>query len=504
MDAATGAFTAPTAAGPVTVTATSQADASKIASTTVTVVAAPAIGTFVAAAATITAGTSTTLTGTFSGGTGAVDHSISALTSAVAKTVTPAVTTTYTLTVTNAATLPAAAATTAQATVTVVAAPTAGITISSATPLAGAANITVTPTFTGGTAVVGTSAGASDISPSGDLRHPDRSSDRRLQLCPDLLTLTVTNAATTPATATANTGLITPSTLSVAPISPANPTVNYNATQPFSSLATGGFRRTSFAWSASAGTMNVSTGAWTANMSMPAAILTVASYSGTANTTMGAGTTEGPAAGVLFDTPNCVAADAFGNVYVATQYSPKISMITPAGVVSSYAGNGDTAYLEGRRRAPAQRGDGSGDRRRRQRLRGGQCQQRHPDDHARHPRVPRVGGTVSTFAGTGAIGATGDGGAATSATFYSPNGVAVDATGNVYVSDNGNHRIRMITPSTRGPGAGRSRPMRAQGASGALGDGGAATSATFGNPQGVAVDASGNVYGRTSKMARSG
>ena len=327
-------------------------------------------------------------------------------------------------------------------------------------PLAGATNITVTPTFTGGTAVVGTSAGAPDISPSATSGTPIAVQTGGFSFARTYY-LTVTNAATTPATATANTGLITPSTLSVAPISPANPTVNYNATQPFSSLATGGFSN-SLTWSASAGTMNVSTGAWTANMSMPAAILTVASYSGTANTTMGAGTTEGPAAGVLFDTPNCVAADAFGNVFVATQYSPKISMITPAGMVSIYAGNGDTAYLDGPA-ASASFNNPMG-------LAIDAAGNVYVADSANNvirmitPGTPGsgVGGTVSTFAGTGAIGATGDGGAATSATFYSPNGVAVDAAGNVYVSDNGNHRIRMITPGTPGSGAGRSRPMRAR------------------------------------------
>jgi sugar lactone lactonase YvrE len=484
MNAATGAFTAPASAGSATIKATSQADGTKTASTTVTVVAAPAISTFVRAAAIITAGSSTTLTGTFSGGTGVVDNGIGAITTAIAKTVTPASTTTYTLTVTNAATVPAAAATTAQATITVVAAPTAGITISNATPLSGATNITVTPTFTGGTAVVGTSPGASDISLSATSGTPIAVQASGFTLA-ETYYLTVTNAAATQVTASVSGN---PTTVSVAAISPANPTVTDNASQTFTSSATSGFTN-GLTWSASAGSF--SGNVWTADMALPAATVMVSSYTGTANTQMGQGATDGPAASAEFKLPSNVAVDAFGNVYVSDTGHAKICMITPAGVVSTYAGNGTYGYQDGAAADAMFEGPGA------LALDASGNLYVASDNVIRMitPGSPGsgVGGTVSTYAGTGAYGATN--GAATSATFLGIDGLAVDASDNVFVADYGNYSIRMIMPGTPGSGVGGMVSTYAgTGSSGVTGDGGPATSATFGNPYCVAVDASGNVY----------
>ena len=96
------------------------------------------------------------------------------------------------------------------------------------------------------------------------------------------------------------------------------------------------------------------------------------------------------------------------------------------------------------------------------------------------------GGVVTTLAGsagvTGATNATG-----TSATFNNPAGVAVDSSGNVYVADVNNHLIRKITSggvvTTLAGSAGVTGATNATG-----------TFATFNNPNGVAVDSSGNVY----------
>jgi uncharacterized repeat protein (TIGR01451 family) len=97
-------------------------------------------------------------------------------------------------------------------------------------------------------------------------------------------------------------------------------------------------------------------------------------------------------------------------------------------------------------------------------------------------------GTILTIAGTGAYGYSGDGGAATSATFVNPAGIAVDTAGNVYVADSGNHAVRKISAS------GVITTIAGNGNPGYSGDGGVAVSAELDNPTGVAVDSSRNVY----------
>ena len=59
-------------------------------------------------------------------------------------------------------------------------------------------------------------------------------------------------------------------------------------------------------------------------------------------------------------------------------------------------------------------------------------------------------GTITTFAGTGEYGFSGDGGPATQGHFYSLFGVAVAGAGNLYIADTGNHRIRLLTPTATG------------------------------------------------------
>lgn len=98
-------------------------------------------------------------------------------------------------------------------------------------------------------------------------------------------------------------------------------------------------------------------------------------------------------------------------------------------------------------------------------------------------------GVINTIAGTGTAGYSGDGGAATSAKLDYPKGVAVDASGNVYIADSSNNVIRKITAST-----GDISTVAGTGTGGYSGDGGAATSAKLNFPTAVAVDSSGNLY----------
>jgi sugar lactone lactonase YvrE len=106
------------------------------------------------------------------------------------------------------------------------------------------------------------------------------------------------------------------------------------------------------------------------------------------------------------------------------------------------------------------------------------------------PVAPATVGFITTFAGTGEPGYSGDGHAATDATLSGPAGVALDGAGNLYIADSGNNVIRMINP------AGIITTVAGNGAAGYGGDGLAASSpqVEFNQPQGITVDADGNLY----------
>jgi trimeric autotransporter adhesin len=101
--------------------------------------------------------------------------------------------------------------------------------------------------------------------------------------------------------------------------------------------------------------------------------------------------------------------------------------------------------------------------------------------------------TITTVAGTGSAGSSGDGGPGTSATLNGPSSVVLDAVGNLYIADENNLVVRKLTPAgviTKIAGTGKScTPTTA-----VCGDGGPALSATFASPQTLALDASGNIY----------
>jgi len=98
-------------------------------------------------------------------------------------------------------------------------------------------------------------------------------------------------------------------------------------------------------------------------------------------------------------------------------------------------------------------------------------------------------GVITTIAGTGAVGYTGDGGAATLATFNNPNFITVDTAGNVYIGDFFNHVVRKITLST-----GIITTIAGNGISGFSGDGGPATSAEMNGAGGLGLDSYSNLY----------
>ena len=97
-------------------------------------------------------------------------------------------------------------------------------------------------------------------------------------------------------------------------------------------------------------------------------------------------------------------------------------------------------------------------------------------------------GTITTIAGTGERGYAGDGGPAVDAQLSSPNGLLVDVAGNVYISDSGNARVRKIDAS------GTIETVAGPGEPGILGTGGPAIEARLGYPRGLAMDASGSLF----------
>ncbi len=104
-------------------------------------------------------------------------------------------------------------------------------------------------------------------------------------------------------------------------------------------------------------------------------------------------------------------------------------------------------------------------------------------------KINTVSGIITTIAGTGTAGYSGDNAAAVAATLRAPTGLAVDASGNVFVVDNGNNVIRRIDVAT-----GIITTIAGTGVSGYSGDGAAATLATLYNPRAITLDAAGNIY----------
>ena len=104
-------------------------------------------------------------------------------------------------------------------------------------------------------------------------------------------------------------------------------------------------------------------------------------------------------------------------------------------------------------------------------------------------KIAALTGIITTIAGTGTAGFTGDGGPATSARLDSPEAVHLAPTGDIYISDTGNHAVRRILAAT-----GILTTIAGTGAAGYAGDGGSATLAQFNRPRGIAVASTGTYY----------
>ncbi|MES2701554.1 MAG: Ig-like domain-containing protein, partial [Bacteroidota bacterium] len=180
--------------------------------------------------------------------------------------------------------------------------------------------------------------------------------------------------------------------------------------------------------------------------------------------------------------PIGLAVDNAGNLFIADHYNNVIRKVNTSGIITTVAGNGVAGYSGNGGAATAAklaypRGvavDAAGNL--------------YITDYSNQViRMVNTSGTISTIAGTTVSGNTGTGGLATSARIYNPYGIAVDAAGNVYFSELGNHQVRKISA------AGIITKVAGLGASGYSGDGGIATSAKLFQPMGVAVNCDGNV-----------
>lgn len=105
-------------------------------------------------------------------------------------------------------------------------------------------------------------------------------------------------------------------------------------------------------------------------------------------------------------------------------------------------------------------------------------------------KVTASTGIITTAAGVcGTSGTSADGGSATHSTLVNPTQVAVDSSGNLYIADSGDQRIRKVTTAT-----GNISTIAGNGTQGYSGDGGAATSAQLSHPDGIGFDKAGNLY----------
>jgi len=189
----------------------------------------------------------------------------------------------------------------------------------------------------------------------------------------------------------------------------------------------------------------------------------------------------GPATSSPLNAPTGVAVDAAGNVYIADTNNNLVEKVTPGGTLSIIAGDGTSAppiagpAISSPLNGPAAVAvDAAGN-------------VYIADSYNNVVEKVTPGGMLSIIAGDGTHGAP-ILGAATSSHLFDPEGVAVDAAGDVYISDQNNSVVEKVTPGgtlsiVAGNGASSGAPIP-----------GPATSSPIGDPGGVAVDAGGNLY----------
>jgi sugar lactone lactonase YvrE len=201
---------------------------------------------------------------------------------------------------------------------------------------------------------------------------------------------------------------------------------------------------------------------------------------GQATTLAGSGTAgaaNGKGAAASFNYPYGIAVDGSGNVYIADSGNNLIRKITPDGTVSTLAGSGATGSADGSATTAsfgfpmALAVDANGN-------------VYVADYYYDLIRKVTPNGDVTTIAGTGTYGSAD--GTGTLASFNHPQGIAIDKAGILYIADTDNYDIRILKPT------GEVTTFAGTGAAGIIN--GTGTAASFGDPVGIAVDISGNLY----------
>src|SRR5580698_4438419 len=224
-------------------------------------------------------------------------------------------------------------------------------------------------------------------------------------------------------------------------------------------------------------------------LSLPSLFSVASAQTQIITTVAGGGTSGlgdgGPATSATLKQPGSVVVDASGNIFVADTGNARIREISPSGVITTVAGSGCCGYGgDGQQATSASLNqpqsvavDASGNI-------------YIADTTNNVIRKVSTSGIITTIAGKdGLEGYAGDGGPAAAALLWLPAGVAVDASGNVFIADTINNVIREISATS-----GNISTVAGNDAEGFSGDGGPATSAALYNPAGVFVDASGNIY----------
>jgi len=186
--------------------------------------------------------------------------------------------------------------------------------------------------------------------------------------------------------------------------------------------------------------------------------------------------------------PSSVVFDSAGNMYIADSGNNIIRKVTAStGNISTYAGDFNTPGYRGDGGSATKVGVGLNDPVAVAMDAAGNLYIADTNNHAIR-KVTASSGIITTLAGNGTSGFSGDGRSALLAQLFAPKGVAVDAAGNVYISDTLNNRIRVVAPN------GIINTVVGTGAAAYTGDGGLAAAATLNHPAGLSLDSAGNLY----------